>query len=432
MVLAALQGCLEEKWLGDGAMIIQGDSLHIPLADESIDSVVTDPPYGISFMNRKWDYDVPSVALWKEVLRVMKPGAHALVACGTRTQHRMAVNLEDAGFEIRDCIVYAYGSGFPKSLNIGKSVDRLSGESISTTYIPNGKNKTYGKNLGGGITDSTPSNNEWNGWGTALKPAVELWTLCRKPLSEKTIIENVIKHGAGGINIDGCRVPMNEVIKRPSYATGKVTNAHMEMRPWMLDRIKKGIPLKNDFVNSSGRFPANLIHDGSDEVVSLFPVTGKSQGGKSGHTAAYQGGYKQEYYGDIKPGFGDSGSASRFFYCAKSSKSERNKGLDGFEKKQTTGGGGLTVCGDKFGSIKAVQQNNHPTVKPVALMRYLCRLITPKNGIVLDPFCGSGSTGVAAKDEDFKFIGIEREHEYANIAYHRFNYQQRNCQIPII
>lgn len=243
----------------------------------------------------------------------------------------MAVAIEDAGFEIRDQIMWVYGSGFPKSLNLG------------------------------------------NGWGTALKPAHEPICLARKPLSEKTVAENVLKYRTGGINIDGSRITTDESLNQGASNLGYhgVQQARQTAQ------------------NLAGRFPANLIHDGSPEVLAEFPNTGMSVGGRSGHTAAYSGGYKQEFYGDQKPGFGDSGSAARFFYCAKASKQERG------------------------------ESNNHPTVKPLALMRYLIRLVTPSKGIVLDPFSGSGSTLVAAKELGFNFVGIEREQEYIEIARRR-------------
>jgi site-specific DNA-methyltransferase (adenine-specific) len=330
--------------------IYQGDCLEIlkTLAPNSIDAIVTDPPYGISFMGKKWDYDVPQVELWQEVLRVLKPGGHALVACGTRTQHRMAVNLEDAGFKIRDIIAWVYGSGLPKSTNIAIRIDKEAGlqKNRGKRFSFAGKN-INGKILGTGkpVEVYEPKSKEakqWQGWGTALKPAMELWTLCRKPIEGKTIAENVLKYGTGGINIDGSRIGS---VKRFNAKAG------------------------------NSRFPANLIHDGSDEVVSGFP-----------------------------------NDSQRFFYCAKASKSERNKGLDGFEKKVRVRQG---LAGEKKDTVST---NSHPTVKPVALMRYLCKLITPKGGVILDPFMGSGTTGIGAKLEGFDFIGIEREEEYCKIA----------------
>jgi DNA modification methylase len=420
--------------------LIHGDCLEKlkEMEDNSVDSIVTDPPYGISFMGKKWDYDVPSVEVWKEVIRVLKPGGHALVACGTRTQHRMAVNLEDAGFEIRDIVAWIYGSGFPKSLNIAKSIEskiktgscaknnfnQLEGErregriGMYDTVEEHGFRKKNPDQLGAfNLKATTPEAKEWEGWGTALKPAMELWTLCRKPLSEKTVAENCLKWGVGGINIDGCRVEGKEIVTTHSNGTGNTGDGGICGH---FDKVETG----NE---RTGRFPANLIHDGSDEVVEGFPNT------KGGTAVRHNSGGKTFGGENEKPpmedlGYNDSGSASRFFYTAKASKGERNKGLEGFEEKQTTGGGGLTAnkkedgsyetasAGGKYGSIKAKQTNNHPTVKPVELMRYLCRLITPPNGVILDPYMGSGTTGIGAKLEGFDFIGIEREEDYVKIA----------------
>lgn len=375
-----------------------GDNLELlkQMPDNSVDSVVTDPPYGISFMGKKWDYDVPSVELWKEVLRVLKPGGHALVACGTRTQHRMAVNLEDAGFEIRDIVAWLYGSGFPKSYNISKAIEATEkiGKSNSKALRQveqEGDGKAYtliGKNngiLGETIvydrkeyTPGTENAKKWEGWGTALKPAMELWTLCRKPLEEKTVAENVLKYGTGGINIDGCRVGTE---KRTQFS-GKRTNGD----------VYNKFPQHNaHWETVVGRFPANIIHDGSEEVVSLFPD-----------------------------------SKAKFFYCAKASKKERNLGLDNFPKKQKVFNGQSATSSTNMKDVEKrfttqPTQNYHPTVKPVALMRYLCKLITPPNGVVLDPFMGSGSTGIAALLEGFNFIGMEREEEYYNIAKARID-----------
>lgn len=386
-----------------------GDNLELlkQMPDNSVDSVVTDPPYGISFMGKKWDYDVPSVELWKEVLRVLKPGGHALVACGTRTQHRMAVNLEDAGFEIRDIVAWLYGSGFPKSYNISKAIEATEkiGKSNSKALRQveqEGNGKAYtliGKNNGilgetrvydrKEYTPGTENAKKWEGWGTALKPAMELWTLCRKPLEEKTVAENVLKYGTGGINIDGCRIPLEN---GETIATNVGFLDNLQSDGW---GTKKCITEQT----SQGRFPANVIHDGSEEVVSLFPYTksGKMTSEHQRHTDGSPNGIygKFDINHPLAETYGDEGSASRFFYCAKASKKERN-------------------CDGKV-------KNNHPTVKPVALMRYLCRLITPPNGVVLDPFMGSGSTGIAALLEGFNFIGMEREEKYMEIAKARIS-----------
>lgn len=357
------------------------------------------PPYGISFMGKKWDYDVPQVELWKEVLRVLKPGGHALVACGTRTQHRMAVNLEDAGFEIRDIVAWVYGSGFPKSLNIGKSVDKLQGNDREITGVSDSKGirsgagNFVGDNYEKQNYDVTKGTSQYEGWGTDLKPAMELWTLCRKPLEEKTVAQNVLKYGTGGINIDESRVEIPEGDN--SGWSGSET--------WNEDSTftEKGNCTSRN--KPSGRFPANLIHDNSEEVRECFPETKPSKSAKRGvQSKGYSAGIEYEKAGtetNTVRGHNDSGgSASRFFYCAKSSKSERNKGTDELEKG-----------------------NNHSTVKPIALMRYLCKLITPVGGTILDPFTGSGSTGIGAKLEGFNFIGIELDSEYVKIAEARIN-----------
>ena len=360
--------------------LIQGDCLEIlkTLPDNSVDACVTDPPYGLKFMGKKWDYDVPTVEQWKEVLRVMKPGAFLLSFGGTRTYHRMVVNIEDAGFEIRDQIQWLYGSGFPKSLNISKNIDKMKGaerEVVGTRISEGGRsggNSEFSKILNQpkliDITaPATPEAIQWDGYGTALKPANEPICLARKPLSEKTVAENVLKWGTGGLNIDGCRVE------------GNMGNDRALGKPRRTDNTKFG--KANETLNPQsplGRFPANVITDGSDEVVGLFPDTtggAKAAKGKEGRSFFNAGNYhlngeRIEY---------DSGSAARFFYCAKASKAERGEG------------------------------NTHPTVKPLKLMCYLCRLVTPPGGTVLDCYVGSGTTGVAAQIEGFDFIGIDKD-----------------------
>ena len=350
-------------------LLLNGDCLVVMglLPDNSVDSIVTDPPYGLSFMGRKWDYDVPSVDIWAECLRVLKPGGHLLAFAGTRTQHRMACRIEDGGFEIRDMLAWLYGSGFPKS-----------------------------------------HNGEWG--GTALKPALEPITMARKPLVG-TVEANWREHGTGALNIDGCRVGYEQRTYAPK---GTSTNAAMIRVP----EHRAGIA--GDEVTVSGRWPANLLHDGSPEVVALFPITTSGSGNKNtsnrdnGNTLGNGLGKGN----GIGIG-GDTGSAARFFYCSKASKADRDEGLDGFEVKRTGGmqatadGSMLTGSGNERTTSRA---NVHPTVKPTDLMRYLCRLVTPPGGVVLDPFMGSGSTGKAAKLEGFDFIGIERDPEYFKIA----------------
>jgi len=396
--------------------VICGNCLNImkKLDNNSIDSIITDPPYGWAFMGKKWDYDIPSVDIWKECLRVLKPGGYCVVACGTRTQHRMACDIEDAGFEIRDLIAWLYGSGFPKSLNIGKAVDKLQGNERREYLLPIAKpdsdcwgipnNNSDGSqngtsynlnaqnvNIGAGMRKHTKGYSAWEGWGTALKPAMELWTVARKPLSEKTVAENVLKWGTGGININECRVETNPDIDDMERT---VVRKKRESETW-----EKGSGFKNENnskigVRQDGRFPANIIHDGSDEVVSLFPNT------KSGLMKQKIKGGKFNVYGKQYPRnvetIGDNGSAARFFYCAKTSKSERNIGC----KKL---------------------KNNHPTVKPIKLMEYFVKLISKKGVIILDPFGGSGSTGKACKNLKRNYILIEKEKKYCEISDARIN-----------
>jgi DNA modification methylase len=493
-----------------------GDCLEVlaTMEDNSVDSIVTDPPYGIAFMQSKWDYGVPSVDIWKQCLRVLKPGGHLLAFAGTRTQHRMAVNIEDAGFEIRDMIAWLYGSGFPKSHNINKALGdsvclcrgsalpythekevsrepqteravcavrnadvsqamdsgerrgqilqqslqeqsssafnkAASDEGLSQSSLErrsdsvqekgqlHGRDLRQGTRVGeadgakGRLCDATPSSDGGDvrlpvdqngsgqsqgpqsqqqrsielgalpnergsqagrgrqicgkcgkpmvpeGLGTALKPALEPITVARKPF-KGTVANNVLEHGTGAINIDGCRVGTDESLGRP-YGGGNAIYGKYNM--------EKGTRTGDGL---TGRWPANLIHDGSDEVTELFPqavsggaITGEEPSSKTK-------GILGEFSGRAPfVTYNDSGSAARFFYCPKCSKKDRDDG------------------------------NTHPTVKPTDLMAYLCRLVTPPEGVVLDPFMGSGSTGKAAAREGFSFIGIEREDEYHAIAMDR-------------
>ena len=412
--------------LTNGA-IYHGDSLEVlkSFPDNSIDSVVTDPPYGLAFMGKKWDYDVPAVELWKEVLRVLKPGGHALIACGTRTQHRMAVNIEDAGFEIRDVISWVYGSGFPKSLNIGKAIDKIQGNERVHLGVIN-KLQSYGlesNNCYGGDIDRkgkmeiTRGTSEYEGWGTALKPAVEFFTLVRKPISEKNIAENVLKWGTGGINIDESRV------------SGKLEGDPNRFRKTNGGSFNK-FSYAEPVVRNEGRFPANLIHDGSDEVVRAFPET-SAPGGYPKGTFEKDSNCYGKYNGitrDERFTFDNEGSAARFFYCAKASPSERNEGLWQIEKKENQGTYKFRTDGSLDGNGAAARSNVHPTVKPLALMQYLIRLITPPDGVVLDCFAGSGTTGVAAVKERKKYILIEREEEYIKIIEARVKHAENKIE----
>jgi len=351
---------------------------------------------GGGFMGHKWDSAVPSAELWAECLRVLKPGGHLLAFAGTRTQHRMATAIEDGGFEIRDMIAWVYGSGFPKSLDVSKAIDKAAG----ATREPTGKEPRRPTPramapMGAGLREcdastryddpATESARQWQGWGTALKPALEPITVARKPLIG-TVAANVLEHGTGAINVDASRVESGDSTRRDNTAEMGFCGGNLS------DKYQTG--------SDSGRWPANLIHDGSDDVFDVFPQSSGQQG-----ALGPQNGDKLSInaYGDYGPrrAFyprGDTGSAARFFYCAKASKSERGEG------------------------------NIHPTVKPLALMRYLCRLVTPSGGVVLDPFLGSGSTAIAAIKEWFACVGIERELKYFDIACERI--ENAYCQAP--
>lgn len=395
------------------------------LDDNSVDSIVTDPPYGINFMGKKWDYDVPSTEIWEQALRVLNPGGYLLAFAGTRTQHRMAVRIEDAGFEIRDMIAWVYGSGFPKSHNISKSLDKMAGAEHGfrpNAYTGHSGDKTA-KNVIQVTAPSTDEVKQWDGWGTALKPALEPITVARKPLEEKTVAKNVLKYGTGGMNIDASRIPTN-----PDVDDARLGGNGS----WKTDKASANVghgSIKGDNISSSekGRFPANLIHDGSEEVLDLFPYTksGRSNGnatiGESGDNTPLRRG--KVTFRD------DDGSAARFFYVPKTSKKDRNDGLENFTPKATASSefrpnhaekADNGEDGNPYGRWTPTQ-NNHPTVKPTDLMRYLVAMVTPKGGTTLDPFMGSGSTGRGAKLGGFNFIGIELDEKYFNIAKERIN-----------
>jgi DNA modification methylase len=425
------------------ATLHHGDCLEVlrGMANDSVDSVVTDPPYGLSFMGKKWDYDVPSEDIWRECLRVLKPGGHLLAFAGTRTQHRMAVRIEDAGFEIRDLIAWVYGSGFPKSLDVSKAIDKAAG--VAFDAVPaagvgfmnaegsGGYNVT--KNQLARKGESTEAARQWQGWGTALKPALEPITLARKPL-EGTVAANVLAHGTGGLNVDGCRVASSDQI---AAVTGKATLCGTRDgydRPWKHDPAALAARQERanaaiEKANTLGRWPANLIHDGSDEVVGLFPERDGSKPGTRYNGPKFDGDvYNASSTAQKEFGYGDSGSAARFFYCAKASKADRDEGCEALEERKSGMSNGAQLNGEGYDKGQDIglnrvisRRNNHPTVKPTALMRYLCRLVTPPGGVVLDPFMGSGSTGKAAILEGFQFVGIEREEEYIKIAKARID-----------
>lgn len=402
------------------------------IPDNSIDAIVTDPPYGLGeepnaiemlkdwlddghhdvkgkgFMGKEWDAFVPQPKVWKECLRILKPGGHLLSFAGTRTYDLVVLGLRIAGFEIRDQIAWVYGSGFPKGMNVSKAIDSHLGAErkvIGVASAGSGPLKTGHVNKsGGGMSIGTQRSNEikiteaatneakqWKGFGTALKPAHEPIVVARKPIIG-TVASNVMEYGTGAINIDGCRVgdsgARNNWSKpaQDGYQKNKIYG--------------KIAPMERQDYNT-GRYPSNFTHDGSAEVMALFPDTtsgkpaGIKKGGKGNAFGHFNGGIPVT-------GIGDSGSAARFFYCAKATSGDRNEG---------------------------VLSNTHPTVKPTSLMRWLCRLITPPNGIIYDPFSGSGSTGKAAILEGFSFIGSDIGLDYVEIANQRIKYALENRDV---
>lgn len=427
--------------------LLQGDCIELlkQMLDCSVDSVVTDPPYELGLMGKSWDSTgiAYNVDMWREVLRVLKPGGHMLAFGGTRTYHRMACAIEDAGFEVRDQCQWIYFSGFPKSLNVSKAIDgvlgaerevvgtkRLDGNAAQTTKEKGGTYASNTNSVGVAAIDvpitkpGSPEAEEWDGWGTALKPAHEPICLARKPLGEKNVALNVLKHGTGAINVDGCRVGEESL----TYNLHGTPGAGRERSCNLVDRGDGKTPDGRDLqkilarhdakeknateVTVAGRWPSNVIID--EEVGKMLPHTGPSKIGRP------RKGRNGDGWGMSHTGaeYDDSGSASRFFYCPKASKAEREQGLDSLELKtrNRVNPGGIEND-PKWAPVQ--RKNTHPTVKPIALMRYLCRMITPSGGTVLDPFTGSGSTGIAALAEGFNFIGAEIDPEYCEIARHR-------------
>jgi len=367
------------------------------LDDNSIDNIVTDPPYELGFMGKKWDNTgiAYSVDLWTECLRVLKPGGHMLAFGGTRTYHRMVCAIEDAGFEIRDQMQWIYGSGFPKSQSISKAIDKKFGakrEVIKTVKgmgkqnpewngTAKGRKENYYKPEYQLTASATPEAKQWEGWGTALKPANEPIVVARKPISEKTIAENVLKWGTGGLNIDGCRIPTEDNLDGGAYAK----NGTPRDDGWGMQRGGAG-----EYVQPTGRFPANVILD-EEAGVMLDKQSGINTNTR--HMSYKRSG--GEFIDGIpsqpeKDWFTqETGGASRFFYCAKASKKERGEG------------------------------NNHPTVKPLSLIKYLVTLVTPPDGVCLDPFMGSGTTAIACINTGRNFIGFELDKHYCEIANER-------------
>ncbi len=406
--------------------IIQGDCLEVMkgMEENSIDALVTDPPYGLSFMGKNWDHGVPGEEFWRAALRAAKPGCHLLAFGGTRTFHRLACAIEDAGWEIRDCIMWVYGSGFPKSLDVSKAMDKAAGAEreivgqIRKTPSAGSANMNEGwrrpwaetKEKTMDITaPATAAAKQWDGWGTALKPAWEPILVARKPLAG-TVVENVLHYGTGGINVDGCRIGTD----RAGWGGAAGGQNQTYSGRWKAGEAKPTI----------GRWPANVIHDGSEEVMELFPdsFSNTSIKAKEGKKIYYGSSFNEsKTCGTGKIFIGDGfGSAARFFYCAKASKQDRDEGLEDFICKKSGSYNMRTDAhAERMGAITAPRGNYHPTVKPTELMRYLCRLVTPPEGIILDPFCGSGSTGKASLLEGFRFVGIELDQGYCEIAERR-------------
>jgi len=441
--------------------LYHGDCLDVmaTLPEHGVDTIITDPPYGLSFMGKAWDHGVPGVPFWAEALRVAKPGALLLAFGGTRTWHRLACAIEDAGWELRDAVMWVYGSGFPKSHDISKAIDREAGAErevvgINEDYLrrkPNGM-KTQGATAYGysqtqqetnaSITaPATPAAALWDGWGTALKPAWEPIIVAMAPL-DGTFAHNALTWGVAGLNVDGGRVEGSWSYPNGSGTGGFSTGKFMgtagkgdKTNPYL------GTPVSS---HPAGRWPANVIHDGSDEVLAGFPnvkagvaVRHNVGHSKSGNINYATGSQDTEMRTDV--GYGDTGSAARFFYCAKASRAERNAGCEGMEERVAGAMVGNQTpvasrpAGDGITPIQQVRAaNHHPTVKPLALMRYLCKLTaTPTGGVVLDPFMGSGSTGVACVQTGRSFIGIEIDRGYFEIAERRIAEAQAQMRMEL-
>ena len=423
----------------ENAVVYHGSNLDVlpTLPDNSVDAIVTDPPYELGFMGKSWDSSgiAYSVELWQECLRVLKPGGHLLAFGGSRTWHRIAVAIEDAGFDVRDSIAWLYGSGFPKSLDIAKAINKSAGveyeaKPASGVGFMNSTDDGYNTTLNqlSQVGESTDEAKKWQGWGTALKPAFEPIVAARKPLVG-TVAANVLLWGVGGLNIDGSRIGTTDTLARPlNEANNEVFGTYKQF----------GNPTEP----VQGRWPANIILDEYTAGL-LDKQSGVSKSPKETITTANngsQGGLYDLGFGGaeirIIQGHGDSGGASRFFYVAKASKKDRNEGLEDLEGKEIGAkGNGLgrtcatcsasvldgCECADRT-FVNPTRQNFHPTVKPTALMEYLVKLVTPPGGTVLDPFTGSGSTGKAALLNGFKFIGIELTADYLPIIEGRLKH----------
>lgn len=436
--------------------LYQGNMLDMleVVEKESIDSIITDPPYELNFMNKGWDNS--GIAFqketWEKCFKALKSGGYLLAFGGSRTFHRIACAIEDAGFEIRDTIMWLYGSGFPKSMNIGLAIDKKNGvesKVIRTMDAPDLQDVgTRQKELGNGHIQSfgqienakrlqyeiKEAQNEWAGYGTALKPSFEPIIIARKPF-KGSLVDNVIEYGVGGINIDECRV---DFVSDEDYKITANKNQHEKFgTPPMTNNNVYGdysmIQPRN--YSATGRFPANTIltYDETDfdEVCGGFPNSkGASSQNNYSNGHIYRGQSLQESKTSLngyREWYNDNGSASRYFYCAKASKKDRDEGLDEFNQEKVNDGR-QTPIDNAFQRGETLRKNIHPTVKPTTLMQYLIRLVTPNGGTVLDPFNGSGSTGKAVmyenyeRNKDYKYIGIELTEEYLPISKARIEY----------
>ena len=381
----------------DSYKIYNGDMLDMlqVIKPESIDAIVCDPPYELGFMNKSWDST--GIAFkketWQNCFEVLKPGGYLLAFGGSRTYHRIACAIEDAGFEIRDCVMYLYGCGFSKSYNIGLAIDKKNGVDNRTGNIRtdgvNNQNICYDFKTMKPKFEERIDQNEWQGWVTCLKPAYEPIIVARKPF-KGSVVDNIIKYRVGGINIDGCKIGNEKRTQFSGKSNGRIYSEYSQKNA--------------HFETVEGRFPANVITDGSEEVAKGMPNTTSTPIAEE--------------------------SAMRYFYSAKASKKDRDEGLDAFEERKTTDGciRANVETARKFGANSALRKNIHPTCKPTELMQYLVRLVSPKGATILDPFMGSGSTGKAVmfenreRDANYKFIGIELTDEYLPIAQARIEY----------
>jgi len=417
--------------------LYQGNMLDMlgVIEPETIDSIITDPPYELNFMGKGWDNS--GIAFqketWQKCYKVLKSGGYLLAFGGSRTFHRIACAIEDAGFEIRDIIMWLYGSGFPKSMNIGLAIDKKNGVDNRTGIIKtDGKATNSGSgcyNCNNGKDNSMKqeyeeriAQNEWQGWGTALKPSFEPIIVARKPF-KGSLVDNVIEYGVGGINIDECRVETQDDLYRKPCENGSIYS--QQEKQYTTGTMSDSYKL--------GRFPANTIltYDETDfdEVCGGFPNT-KSQVRVSEDKDIKQNTFSLGRTGITPRGHNDSGSASRYFYCAKASKKDRDEGLDDFEEKNTMCDRNPELASANMPQNRSgnLRKNTHPTVKPTELMQYLVRLVSPNGAIILDPFNGSGSTGKAVmyenreRNKNYKYIGIELTEEYLPIAKARIEY----------